>query len=203
MGATKAVKTRADQRVYAQDFVGMLESAERYFTQRSVAGERKSANITTLSLDTFKFRLYGVSDQFQYSSVDTLLEYWSAPYDDRLPSVVEVGPQAQRQYARSRLSEVWLCSHFLESRGERLRWTLEDSWRVYRDLFLILDTEALDLYWPKYTNREFRWRRYMGLSPLEELSHSDWIALHVTDLEVAAREYEHLLDDPRWCVPSE
>jgi len=73
--------------------------------------------------------------------------------------------------------EVRYCSEFLSRTGWSLRWTLEDSWLAFSDRFLILDASSVDLFWPKYTTEEERWRTYDGNPRFEEVGFSLWVSI--------------------------
>ena len=43
--------------------------------------------------------------------------------------------------------------------------------------FCIIDKESLNLFWPKYTNDEYRWKKYRP-HLIEEISFKDWFNLY-------------------------
>ena len=175
IGAQFVLRTRADQRMYSPSALSLLHSMYRQFP----AGGSLAPNIgriVTLSLDTFRYRIYGLSDQFHFGRLSDLERLWSHHTEARL--------DVESQLARTEpvggscdIPEVSLTSRYLKSISWELTWTLEDWWAALRDVFLVLDARSVDLLWPKYSTLEFRWRRYGSPSPLEELTFSDWMII--------------------------
>jgi hypothetical protein len=79
----------------------------------------------------------------------------------------------------------------LKKLGKVPNFSLTNSWEVYADHFCIIDKETLDLYWPKYTNLEYRWLRYEPFN-LEELTFREWFNLY-SGLENKKYRPEHFL----------
>lgn len=171
-----AIKSRTDQRFCAPSSVPlMIES----LTQFPLVGEFEQVmRVGCLSLNTFKKRIYGVSDMTIFGHINDMMRYWGCELDTRTFAIGDIPDQTDAQaYAKSRICEVYLSSRFLESLGKELLWTEEDSMNAYRDHFLVIDSEQVDLIWIKYTRRESRWRSY-ELSPyFDELKFAEWIRM--------------------------
>ena len=74
LGSKYCLKTRTDQRIYRHDFVlfffSLLDSFKienKYLRRRLIA----------VSLNTYKYRLYGVSDMLMYGHIEDMLKYWN------------------------------------------------------------------------------------------------------------------------------
>lgn len=199
-GATWALKTRTDQRVHHGAAIDFMKSLARLPSKRLPPSA--SARVVVPSLNTFKFRLYGITDQLQFGLISDLLNFWPADLDERPPDFSHRAPETPREYAALRICEVLFTSKYLERTGWELNWTLLDSWESYASAFAIVDSSALDLLWPKYSTLEERWRRYTGISPLEEVSFAEWWLLANGDITAMAARYDHLLDRSDWYVPS-
>jgi len=79
--------------------------------------------------------------------------------------------------------------------GHDIRWTLEDSWRAYGRYFCVVDTESLDLYWPKYDRfREYRRRLYGARRTDRYVTFQDWLAMY-TGQAFEGSVPEHVLDE--------
>jgi type IV secretory pathway VirD2 relaxase len=95
------------------------------------------------------------------------------------------------------VAESYLASHFLMRMGRKLDWTIEDSWRAYRDHFCVTDYGTTDFYWVKsqtYTRREMN-KTYDHVTNRQELSFLEWILLHSGQLPTqSAQHYESALD---------
>ena len=63
--------------------------------------------------------------------------------------------------------------------GEKLTWSISDSWKKYIDYFCIADRSTIDLYWFKYEkNKECRNKNYNGNFMNEEFGFVDWLKLY-------------------------
>lgn len=168
MGCRYVLKTRTDQRMYAADILTFFKELLEEFPVciRTKAEKR----IVSSSLSTFDNRLYNISDMLVFGTVKDMKKYFGAP--EKKGEGQDV-PYDQEEYSRLRNGEIYFASHYIEACGHRLLWTIEDS-DYYRDeLFIIIDAEAADLYWPKYTEMEYRWRRYQP-SLLHQVTFRDW-----------------------------
>lgn len=177
LGCDFVVRTRSDQRIYDDQALSFLHGALSAFRPPSQPGIKR---IVASSLDTFRFRLYGLSDQFQFGTTQDLMTYWSAPeVDDLEASPLDAAAEARASAAeRIAIPEVALTTRYLARTNWQVKWTLADWWAALADRFVILDASSLDLLWVKYTRSEFRWRRYGKPSPLEELDFADWLTLY-------------------------
>lgn len=193
LGCQFAVRTRSDQRFYDDQALPFLHATLDAFRPPSSG---PYSRIVTTSLDTFRFRLYGLSDQFHFGRVSDLLQFWQAEED--VPKDQEASSSRALQAARLNLPEVALTSAYLDRTGWELKWSLSDWWQALADRFVIVDASALDLVWPKYSSREFRWRRYGDASPLEEVDFADWLSLYVNSEQQLGSDYDYLLDRDDW-----
>jgi len=58
--------------------------------------------------------------------------------------------------------------------NRKIKWTLKDSWKVMSENFCILNINEIDLYWNKYSNREFRYNNYNQVK-FEQFNFVDWL----------------------------
>jgi hypothetical protein len=180
LGVEFAIKTRSDQRFYAKNIDQFLLNIVSIFPLDSSVRIQKY-RIVGLSLNTFKYRMYGLSDMFNFGHIDDMLLYWDIPFDDRRfnSNNIKVFNKTLRTYAEWRICEVLLATEFLIKTTHKLEWTLEDSWRAFSYNFCIIDSKSLDLYWGKYSMLEDRWLNYeVGFNMYEELSFKDWLNLY-------------------------
>jgi hypothetical protein len=178
LGAQFVLKTRTDQRIYHPSLEAYLFNILKHYPLLpDVPGQMK--RLVGISLGTFKYRLYGVSDMFLYGHIDDMVRYWNIPLDARIDSTEKrdnAGDNTWRTFSAWRICEVYLCTEFLKSIGRDITFTLADSFQVFRDHFVVIDQAAIKLYWHKYTlNAD----RYAGLGFFDpELSFNDWLVLY-------------------------
>lgn len=173
LGVGHVIKTRTDQRFYSPSALSFLHSLLSVFPLQADLPQR--ARIIGVSLNTLKYRRYGLSDMFLFGTLDDLARYWSCELDARS----EAPPAAFGPHAELRLCEVYLEANYLESLGRALAWTVADSWKAFADHFCVIDPSAIDLFWPKYaSHREYRRLSYGAPHTGQELSFADWMILY-------------------------
>jgi hypothetical protein len=172
-GYAYAFKTRTDQRMYSPSAVSLCHSLINTFPLKG--GSKQSKRIIACGLNTYKYRLYPISDMFSFGTIEDMWLLWNTPHDDReKPGQLD---SAMGEYSKSNLCEIYLTTHFLEQIGHSLKWTLEDSWKAITQHYCIVDPAMLDLFWPKY-EREFQeslYADYNQANTREELTFSDWL----------------------------
>ena len=194
LGAEYVMKTRTDQRMYAPNVDQYLFNIINVFPLNDIS-EKQKRRIVGVSLNTFKYRMYGLSDMFLYGHIDDLLLFWDIPLDNRIFSNKDrdTARQSLRNYAQWRVSEVYLTTEYLFKVDRNLVWTIEDSWNAFADHFCVVDKESLDIFWLKYTLKENRWRRYdKTMDSYEEVNFNDWLNLNINYKQLSAPP--HVLD---------
>ncbi len=177
MGAEYILKTRTDQRIYHPSIdVYLLNLLSCFPLSHEYPAQAK--RLVAISLNTFRYRMYGISDMFLFGWVSDMVMYWNIPEDDRLvPSSRDTkGRLTWKEASRRRFCEVYFCTEYLKKIGKECIFTLEDSFRVMKEHFIIIDREALRLYWHKYTINSDRYAGYGLYDP--EISFNDWLLLY-------------------------
>ena len=189
LGLKYCLKTRTDQRIYRHDFILFFLSLLDIF---KIKNKDLRKRLIISSLNTYKYRLYGVSDMLMFGHIDDMLKYWNVSFDNRLLKDVKIGISSL-EYSKARICEVYLCTEFLKKINHCIDFTLEDSWRVLANYFCVVDSKSIDLFWFKYA----RWneeRRYQNMKRKldEEFFFSDWIN-SVNDLKSYSKNQESLI----------
>jgi len=173
-GCAYVLKTRTDCRIYNERTLGALVSLLWRFP---VAGSgSQQQRIIGSSLNTFLFRLYGLSDIFLFGAIEDMSTFWNVSLDSR-DSISLDSPNSHREHSLLRTSEVYLASSFLEKTGWPLRWTLDDSLNAFQDRFIVVDNSSIDLLWRKYTVREDRWNSTDSSVRTAEMTFFRWLTL--------------------------
>lgn len=178
LGAKFILKTRTDQRIYHPSLETYLFNTLKYypFNPKSCLQTKR---LVCISLGTFKFRLYGVSDMFLFGHVDDMLRYWNIPLiepKDFPKEQYSVCYNTWRTFSNRSIPEVYLCTEFLKNIGREVHYSLADSFQVFRDHFVVIDQAAIKLYWHKYTLNADRYNVLGLFDP--ELSFNDWLLLY-------------------------
>jgi len=167
------LKTRTDQRIYSSQALHFCYLSIKRFPLQNNNGQRE--RIIAFNLNTFMFRPYSVSDMINFGHIDDMKKYWCIEFDTRelkdLPSA-----DTLLGWSKQKLAEVYFVSSFVDNVGEELVWSLEGSWKVVAERFCILNTYDIDLYWKKYTRKEFRHENYIS-SKDRQINFAEWLIL--------------------------
>lgn len=178
-GAEYVLKTRTDQRMYAPNLTEFFYNLTEIFPLND-HWPRQKKRIVGCSSNTFKYRMYGLSDMLIYGHIDDMMLYWNISLDNRVfnkEQTIRAGTSL-RNFALWCVCEVYLTTEFLMKIGRELQWTLQDSWSAFSENFCVIDKEQLDLYWPKYSHSEYRWLGYGEDIRMQELSFKEWLNLY-------------------------
>lgn len=182
LGVGYAVKTRSDQRIYSQNALTALLSLQRNFPAKNGGGR-----VIAVSLDTFFERPFGLSDMLQFGHLRDLQSFWSVPL------------------ARSDAPTSWIRRGYVNESYLAYNYALRhstydfsfDGWlAALRDIFCVVDAGSLDLFWRKYSDREYLWRRYNTQS-FTEVTFVDWLSV------IAPIVHPNGIDRRNGCVKSQ
>ena len=108
-----------------------------------------------------------------FGHINDMIKYWCVKQDDRTPEQL-IETNTLLDWSKQNLAEVYFVSSFLKNVNKKMFWTLEDSWKVMSENFCILNINEIDLYWKKYTNKEFRHQDYKTINN-RQFNFSDWL----------------------------
>lgn len=172
LGCEYTLKSRTDQRIYSSNSMLFFKSLIDMFPLKVKTSAR--GRIAVCGLSTIKNRLYNICDMLLFGYTEDIKRYFSPPETDKMP---EDNPPDEFlhpvEYAMFRPGEIFFASHYIESLGYRLRWTFEDSDYFRNELFVVFDAENIDLFWPKYNRKEYRWRSYSA-DKYDIVTYKDW-----------------------------
>jgi hypothetical protein len=179
-GSEFVLKVRTDQRLYATNTYGFFKNLLSIFP---VSSENARNRIIGVSLNTFMYRMYGLSDMLMFGHVDDIMKFWGVKLDEREPEYpFDANKATLRDFAEWNVCEVYLTTEYLKSVGHTPKWTLEDSLNVFKKYFCIIDKESIDLFWNKYTTLEYRWSRYdLEENVFREISFRDWLEIYLSE----------------------
>ena len=168
------LKTRTDQRIYAPNSEAILLSILKSFPLKQQSSNQLGRIVAT-SLNTYKYRLYSVSDMFLFGYTSDLNKFWSCPLDTRegiAPNQLDTLANTEKNL----FPEFYLVTNYLKKIGYEPKWSVYDSWNVYSEFFCIVDKEIFDLYWPKYEKElEYRYFYYDSIRSNKLFNFADWL----------------------------
>lgn len=187
LGAFYALKTRTDQRIHNPNLYTYLTSLLSAFPLLEKNYPQHS-RLIACSLNTFKLRMYGISDMFLFGHIEDMVRYWSVPMDNRAPSKVERHITWRQQSVREEC-EVYFFTKYLRSIGKEIEFTLKASLSAIAEHVIVIDHHSIGLFWNKYTYDE---NRYLHGFYNSQLTFNDWLILQL-DLDNISFE-EKMLD---------
>jgi hypothetical protein len=169
-----SLKTRSDQRIYAPNTEAVLLSILKSFPLKQPS-IHQVGRIVAISLNTYKYRLYSVSDMFLFGYTSDLDKFWNPPLDEREKVPLD-WLKITENAEKSLFPEAYLVTNYLTKIGRTPAWTISDSWNVYSEIFCIVDKEIFDLYWPKYQKElEYREISYDFIRTNKLFNFADWL----------------------------
>jgi len=175
----RVIKSRTDQAVLDNSAITIIERYFELFTSPSYLP------ILTLDRNSFLYRLYGVSDMFQYSDLETLTIFWAVDLDTRdIKDVFEPKPTNILEYAIRNTGETYLVTSYLSRRGELIDFTFENYLEYLKKYFLVVDSFQLGYVWNKYTSEERPWKDPTKLPEFREIQFIDWLTLNSNKVQL-------------------
>ena len=172
LGFKYCLKTRTDQRIYKHDFILSFVSILSTFKLDHMY---LKGRLITMSMNTFKYRLYGITDMLMFGYIDDMILYWDMNFDNRKINEVDVGASAV-DFSKARLCEVYLSTEFFKKIKFKTDFTIKNYWKSMANFFFVVDALSIDIFWFKYVRHNER-RRYQNEKRKldEEFYFSDWI----------------------------
>ncbi len=179
------LKTRTDMRMYNPNFLLDMLALLDGFAARPEHGQAQRLLIIS---DVVKYMMYAVPDKNMFGSAREMWRYWDQPLDARAAAKLS-GGNSMRSFSQEAPAEVYLLRNYLSKLGWPLAETLGDHFNVLRDLFVVYDRAAADLYWHKYAyHLEYRFKHYAFNQILEEFGFNDWLRLQSSRLRLCDSE---------------
>jgi len=179
LGLKYALKTRSDQRLHNPLSVSTLKRLLTTFPLEQSQSTAQTSRIIFPSFNSFAFLPFHLSDMLQFGATADVLNFWDGTFDQRAAKNLSVNDPNETvlAVAKRRVGEAYFLTRFLEKTGWDCEWTLQNYWEACVARFLIVDAASLDLFWPKYSLREERWKRYDFAVSHQEFDFGFWLRL--------------------------
>ncbi len=171
------LKTRTDCRIYNKNSLNHLKNLLTVFPIHKKHKHLQSRIISS-SIDTRKYRVYGLSDIFVFGETSNLNKYFSFEnYGDSLKENFGDFPCIIKDTAV--INEIFLCARYLQNSNIKLDWELKEWWKLCGEIFCVVDASDFDLFWYKYDWKfEQRFIQNYTTDSKQALNFSDWINLY-------------------------
>jgi hypothetical protein len=170
------IKTRTDQRITNPRAVLLI--------QEMVRNDENYSRLWALDYGTGRFRIYGITDQFQFAQLSVMKKYWSESTVLNKSQALRATPLdsgTELRYLSPAVHEIVLNVSFLSSLGHQVNWSWEDHEDCLEKYFGILDssTVGLELLARIRTTYDHVLPGMTYAEALVEshLSHADWLLI--------------------------
>jgi hypothetical protein len=151
-GARTILKTRTDLVALAPHLFDQAEEILRAVDQEAARQRGLENRLIVPASFTRKYLLYHPSDLMMLGTAGDMAAYWDAPPDPREGNLLEpewMNLSLTDLATRGHPAESYLGSSFAHRIGRSQAGSIEDSWAFYRDLFVVVDNDQLELLWFK------------------------------------------------------
>lgn len=171
------LKNRSDGWLSSDNFLEYLLFLLSNFSKNEL-------RIVVPSYNSFLFRLYSATDQFQFAGIEAMSLFWGCALADS-------------ETLDFRFPESYLLRRYLHKIGREVSFTIEDSLSVYRDYFVIADNECLGVVLNKGTKSDVsnRWANDGFPQTMSEIRFWQWLELQ-ENTQSYIKLYEELRDSP-------
>ncbi len=172
------LKLRADIRLNKNNLESFLTTLIKFFPILK-KNETINSRIIVPSINTYKYRLYSLTDIVMFGEISDLINYFDKePY--------KIGIKKFNLQKDSILindtplvAEIFLCARYLQKIERDLKWDLDNWWISLKNYFCIIDNSSLDLLWFKYEwDYEFKYTRTYSHKFARALDFQDWFSLY-------------------------
>jgi len=173
LGVERAIKIRSDFSHMNTECINLLE--DRVELAKQITNSANNS-IVIISMNNFIFRLFGISDFFQYGNIEELINLWDIPLDPRISdSPAYLVEKSILDSSKMRFSEAYIFTHYLEKKGFKIEWTLKNSVQALVKYTIPINSLELGLYWNKYSYLAQRFSTHRNNWKFEELDFNKWL----------------------------
>lgn len=182
IGAEFVIKTRVDIALLTDNLFKASKDILSLYNPKVAQSYGLKNRIIVPECYTRKFVPYHPSDLVMIGHTEDLLKYWDVPLDQRrfvLTDLEWKGKTLEQIGSEGGPAESYLATSFVKKLGRKLLGSVEDSWDVYRDFFLVTDCSWFELFFSKYPRISGRDIRNVTH---ECISHGFWQKLYFGSL---------------------
>jgi hypothetical protein len=178
LGCTFVLKTRSDQRAYANNLGHYLIALVHQYASCS---EYQKHRIVELSMNICRYRPYSMCDMFQFGHISDMKDMWFAELDKRHMSTKQFSSKklTSRDVSEANIGEIYLHRRYLDKIKADNSISMRAYYQVLLNHFIVIDKEQVDLYWHKYHCGEYSLAEnptYATERQKARFYHRDWIS---------------------------
>lgn len=166
------LKTRSDQRIYNYNSIDFFQTLIKKYPPINIL---QKSRIVSINFTTLKYRPYSIGDMCMFGSLSDIISYWDIELEDRKMVRKELLGLTISELTKLNVAETYYCTHYLNKIGFPTHLSINNSWKAYRDVFIVIDYELADLFWCKYKRESEYKHRYYNEHSFELFTYFDWI----------------------------
>jgi hypothetical protein len=145
-----------------------------------ISNDKIENRLIIASTNSFKSRLYGVTDMYMFGNISDMKLFWQIPTEQKSETLPQVNTDPV-YFISNRQAEGYLVNYFFESIGFSPSWSSEDSHYFLAQFFCVVDKEQLDLFWLKYERfiESFAFFRQNDARNWERFEFADWLKANI------------------------
>ena len=184
---SRVIKSRTDQRLLNINCIHFLNSLLKAYPINYLTFKSR---LIICSFNTFKYRVYSISDMFMYGHIDDLLIFWDQELESNQITTLEIeAPRTMTSWSKLNLAEVYLVTNFLKKIDYYHDWSIENYWKLFKLYFIVIDPSMIGLEWIKYTfNNKMGNINQFNLRE-RYFFFSDWLMLQNEEINI---DYNHI-----------
>jgi len=184
LGVDFVLKSRADQRMCSGRF---LEDLKQFFNEFSDSPQKPS-KLIGISKGTFIHRVNSISDMLMFGKINDMVTYWSPPLDQRGKEKL-AGGMTIFESVQAEIAEVYFFNNYIRSKKKKPVISYEFWFSSLAEFFIIIDSDMLNLYWPKYSSENNYYK-------MPEVTFSVWLG--IKNKNIKPFDKKHLEKIPRY-----
>lgn len=168
------LKTRADQRIYNPNSISLFKQLQKQYPPIT---EQQKERIVSVNFTTLKYRPFALGDMCMFGYIDDIFNYWDIKFDKRELTIKDTLGKQIIELTNMNVGETFYCRNYLQKLNVKYELTISDSWNIYRELFIVVDYELVDLFWFKYNRMLEHKHRYYKRHTFELFTYDDWLSV--------------------------
>lgn len=176
-GAQYSIKTRADVRINKNNLETFLISLIKTFPAKK--NKLNRSRIIVPSLNTMKYKIYGLTDIVMIGKTEDLIEYFDTElFKDGLKKF-DLDENNFLKDGTPIIAESFLCARYVNKLDGCISWDLKNWWQSLKNYFCVIENSSLDLFWQKYEwEFEYRYCRTYSEKFARGIDFQDWLSLY-------------------------
>jgi hypothetical protein len=200
LGAVYSIRLRADQRFINPNCVEYLHDLHKSYPIGSIYSKLKG-RIVGIS-DCLSLFAYGhFPDHFHFGFTADLIQYWKVP-ENPVRTIPDDLHLMSKFLDSDAYTEQVLGLEFLQRIDVNIEKTPENHWKIISEMWIIIERQAIDLFWMKYRwwdfergdhfNRHLKFPYAKRIHTTSNIHHENWMSMQMSNFNPRSIDYKEL-----------